>query len=290
MKRTALVAVLLVCASVASAAPADLASAESRYAKLDAHRVHYKSIGSGAEAVVLVHGWASDMNFWREQARAFASRGRIIAIDLPGHGGSDKPEIAYTQELFARAIDAVLRDAGVERAVIVGHSMGAVAARQFCRVAPKKVKGIVAVDGALWMPVENAPAVIAMAMPLKTPEYRQTAERFVVGFMAGKLPEADQEAIRATVGATPQHVMIGAMESMGDPAVWKEDPIEAPVLIINAKNGLWPADYEAKVRAFAPDLEYHALPDVGHFLMLERPDLVNPLLEAFLVKRGVICE
>ncbi|MHB0972406.1 MAG: alpha/beta fold hydrolase [Thermoanaerobaculia bacterium] len=108
--------------------------------------------------------------------------------------------------------------------------------------------------------------------------------------MAGKLPAADQEAIRATVGATPQHVMIGAMESMGDPAIWKEERIDAPVLVINAKNGLWPADYEAKVRAFAPNLEYHAIPDVGHFLMMERPDLVNPLIEAFLVKRGVIRE
>lgn len=290
MWRSALVVILLGSASAALAAPVDFASAESRYAKLDGHRVHYKSLGSGAEAVVLVHGWASDMNFWREQVRAFAPRGRVIGIDLPGHGGSDKPEIAYTQELFARAIDAVLVDADVERAVVVGHSMGAVAIRQLCRVAPKKVKGIVAVDGALWMPVENAPAVIAMAKPLRTPEYRETAETFVVGFMAAKLPEADQEAIRATIGATPQHVMIGAMESMGDPAIWKEDRIEAPVLIINAKNGLWPADYEAKVRAFAPDLEYHAIPDVGHFLMLERPDLVNPLIEAFLVKRGVIRE
>lgn len=290
MWRSALVVILLGSASAALAAPVDFASAESRYAKLDGHRVHYKSLGSGAEAVVLVHGWASDMNFWREQVRAFAPRGRVIGIDLPGHGGSDKPEIAYTQELFARAIDAVLVDADVERAVVVGHSMGAVAIRQLCRVAPKKVKGIVAVDGALWMPVENAPAVIAMAKPLRTPEYRETAETFVVGFMAAKLTEADQEAIRATIGATPQHVMIGAMESMGDPAIWKEDRIEAPVLIINAKNGLWPADYEAKVRAFAPDLEYHAIPDVGHFLMLERPDLVNPLIEAFLVKRGVIRE
>ncbi|MHB9001938.1 MAG: alpha/beta fold hydrolase, partial [Thermoanaerobaculia bacterium] len=69
MWRSALVVFLLGSASVVSAAPVDFASAESRYAKLDGHRIHYKSLGGGTEAVVLVHGWASDMNFWREQVR-----------------------------------------------------------------------------------------------------------------------------------------------------------------------------------------------------------------------------
>ena len=49
---------------------------------------------------------------------------RALLVDLPGHGQSEKPDVAYTQERFARAIEAVMRHAGVERAVLLGHSMG----------------------------------------------------------------------------------------------------------------------------------------------------------------------
>ena len=74
----------------------------------------------------------------------------MLALDLPGHGESDKPQqLAYTMDLFANAIDAVMRDAKVERAVVMGHSMGTPVARQFYRKYPQKTLGIVIVDGGL---------------------------------------------------------------------------------------------------------------------------------------------
>ena len=83
------------------------------------------------------------MNFWRMQVPAFETKSRVIAIDLPGHGRSDKPQIDYTMDLFARAIDAVLRDAKVDRAVLVGHSMGVPVVRQFYRKYPEKTRALV---------------------------------------------------------------------------------------------------------------------------------------------------
>src|ERR1044071_10516349 len=133
---------------VASAA-AFAADGESQYAKLDGARIHYKSYGKGKDALVLIHGWGSNLTFWRDQIPEFAKRNRVIALDLPGHGESDKPQIAYTMDLFANAIDAVLRDAKVDRAVVVGHSMGTPVARQFYRKYPQKTLEIVIVDGAL---------------------------------------------------------------------------------------------------------------------------------------------
>ena len=87
--------------------------------------------------VVFVHGWSCSLGVWRLQARAFAARVRALFVDLPGHGASDVPDGACTQDLFARAIDAVLRDAGAARdAVIVGHSNGVITARHFYRLLP----------------------------------------------------------------------------------------------------------------------------------------------------------
>ena len=69
------------------------------------------------------------MTTWHFQVPAFADQARVILIDLPGHGQSDKPKIDYSMDLFARAIDAVLKEAGVEKVVLVGHSMGVAVAR-----------------------------------------------------------------------------------------------------------------------------------------------------------------
>jgi pimeloyl-ACP methyl ester carboxylesterase len=73
----------------------------------------------------------------------------LIAVDLVGHGKSDKPHVRYTMEVFARSIDSVLTDAKIKRAVLVGHSMGTPVVRQFLRLFPEKTAGLVIVDGAL---------------------------------------------------------------------------------------------------------------------------------------------
>src|SRR5215211_4729672 len=98
---------------------------ESKYAMLDGAKIHYQSYGgNGKDAFVLVHGWSSNLEAWGHQIPDLARRSRVIALDLPGHGKSDKPQLTYTMDHFAAAIDAVMRDAKVERAVLLGHSMG----------------------------------------------------------------------------------------------------------------------------------------------------------------------
>src|ERR1700730_1422539 len=69
---------------------------ESRHASLDGTRIHYQSYGKGREALVLIHGWSCNLDYWRDQIPDFQKRSRVIAIDLPGHGQSDKPEIVYS--------------------------------------------------------------------------------------------------------------------------------------------------------------------------------------------------
>ena len=97
---------------------------EAHYASMDGIRIYYQSYGKGSEGLVLIHGWSCNLDVWPDQVSDFRKRTRVIAVDLPGHGQSDKPAVPYTMDLFARAIDAVLRDAGVKQAVLVGHSMG----------------------------------------------------------------------------------------------------------------------------------------------------------------------
>lgn len=120
----------------------------------DGAKVHYESFGKGTDAVVFIHGWTCDLTFWRGQAPVYEKH-RSLLIDLPGHGQSAKPEVAYTQERFARAVEAVMRDAGVQRAVLVGHSVGGPVALTFLRLFPAKTRGLVLVDARIPSPPKD---------------------------------------------------------------------------------------------------------------------------------------
>src|SRR5690606_18420064 len=100
------------------------------------------------KALVLVHCWTCNVEFWRDTYNAFPGY-RVIAMDLPGHGKSDKPRTDYTMEYFAKAVDAVMKGAGVKQAVLVGHSMGSPIIRRYYELYPKKTIGLVIVDGSL---------------------------------------------------------------------------------------------------------------------------------------------
>src|SRR5664279_2293303 len=91
--------------------PDPLDAAPSRFATADGAQVHYKSLGDPAAktAVVFIHGWSCDMTAWRAQAPAFEGKARMLFVDLPGHGKSDRPAVDYTMERFADAVDTVLK-------------------------------------------------------------------------------------------------------------------------------------------------------------------------------------
>ncbi|MEW6210851.1 MAG: alpha/beta hydrolase, partial [Acidobacteriota bacterium] len=259
------------------------------FAKLDGSRVHYRNYGQGDEALVFIHGWTCDMSFWGGQWYPFQRLKRVILIDLLGHGKSDKPQIAYSMDLFARAVKAVLDDAKVKRAVLVGHSMGTPVIRQFYRKYPNETAALVIVDGGLRA-FGDKKMMDAFIAPLRGPNYGEAAGRFVDSMLAPIASQKLREEIKRSMLNTPQHVAVSAMEGMADPAVWSEDKINVPVLAILAKSPFWPADNEKIFRSIAPDLEYQMMDGVSHFLMMEKPDEFNRALATFLVKIKFINE
>jgi pimeloyl-ACP methyl ester carboxylesterase len=260
---------------------------ESRYAKLEGARVHYRSYGKGDEALVLIHGWGSNLDFWRDSIPDLAKRNRVIAIDLPGHGQSAKPKLTYSMDLFARAVDAVLRDAKVKRAVLVGHSMGTPVARQFYRKYPEKTLGIVIVDGAL----RNFPdkkLLDGLIAGLRGPNYKETGKQMFAAMAGPNLSAANQERIQTSFQNTPQSVLVSAMEGMANEAIWGHDKINVPVLAIMAKSPFYPADTEQFYHSIAPNLDFQVWEGVGHFLMMEKPTEFNAAVITFLNKNALL--
>src|ERR1019366_5205615 len=234
------------------------------------------------------HGWSCDLTSWRAQVPAFDGKARMLLVDLPGHGKSDRPAIDYTMERFARAVEAVMKDAGVERALLVGHSMGTPVIRQFWRLFPQKTLGLVAVDGALRSYFKDAGAVDKFTAMFSGPDFPKTIDGFLNSTFVASTPEAVKADVRKMASGATQAVAVSAMRGQFDPAIWKDDPIGVPLQVIVAKSPIWNADYFAYVRTLNPSAEIHEIPDAGHFVMMEKPGEVNALLLAFAAKTGAI--
>ncbi len=243
--------VLAICFSgdVAAGADEKPVKTESHFARLGTNRIHYLTYGQGINTIVFIHGWACNAGFWREQVPVFQEKAKLVLIDLPGHGESDKPETDYTMDYFADAVIAVMRDAKVEKATLVGHSMGAPVICKVYAKAPERIAGLVAVDGFMRRPKVNAEQAENMAAPYRKPEYR-----------VFNLKQA----------------------------AWDLAKVDVPVMSINAKSPMWTESYEKYVRSLWPNTEYRLLEGTGHFVMLEKPSEFNSTLMEMLTKFDLV--
>jgi pimeloyl-ACP methyl ester carboxylesterase len=277
-----MLAALSVLATTASTAIAQPIVSESKFVDVDHLKVHYTNYGKGDVAALFVHGWACDETVWAEQPPAFAEKIRVITVDLPGHGQSDKPQtVEYNKDLYTSAIDGVAKDAGVKSLVLVGHSNGAPFVREYYRKFPDKVKALVVVDGPLHAMFDRD-TMEKFVVPLKGDNYPQAAGRVIAGMTSSVKEPALQEKIRRLMLKTPQHVAVSEFEATADEDLWKADKIDIPVLMIMAKQPAWSPEYEQFVRGLIPKLDYQVWPNVSHFLMMEKPREFNAAVLKFL--------
>ncbi len=256
---TITVAVLLLSLTCASAQtpikPTNSVSlGQSHFVSFGTNKIHYVTSGKGNSTIVFVHCWAGNSGFWREQVPVLADKARLVLIDLPGHGQSDKPHIQYTMDFFASAVLTVMRDADVDKVTLIGHSMGTPVICRVYKQAPEKVAALVAIDGILRkpkMPAEQAEKFIAT---FRAPEYRENTRQGMGAMFPVPGTEALRDQVVSELLATPQYVMLGAMEGMfgGDQPDWDVKKATVPVIVIDAPNPMWTDEYKDYVRSLSP--------------------------------------
>ena len=258
------------------------ATAPVRAASVDGLEIHSSSAGAGP-TLVFVHGWTCDASSWNGQVDAFAKQYRVITLDLPGHGQSESPRDGkFSMDLFARAVEAVRSEAGAERIVLVGHSMGAPVIRQYARLYPDRVAGLVAVDGPLDMRGFPPPQLGQGPPPMTGSAGLQMRETLIRSmFVADTAPTLQEHILKMMLGA-PEATATGAMAAMFDPGLRSTDVIRAPALAVVAGTAQLPD--VATTRELYPNFEAKQLAGTGHFLMMEKPSEFNRELTAFLTK------
>lgn len=275
----------LVVASACRSTPADQPRPE---ALLDGRAVHYVERGSGEPAIVLVHGWCCDSWFWRPQLEGLAEHARVVAVDLPGHGMSAPPARPFSMDLYADAIASVLDALDVRAAVLVGHSNGVPAVRQFYRRYPQRTRALVLVDGLLRPWTTDEDQIEALLDTFRGEGWHDAVRGFAEGMPAPTL-SADQRAqIVERMLATPRDTALGGLEASFDRAIWTEDPIDVPVLCLMARAPYSGPENEELVRRLAPRSEYRVVDGVGHFVQLEAPEVCEEALLGFLARQGIL--
>ena len=275
------VAVAVVIAALGcSKTPASIKELPSAYVRMDSVKVHYKACGCGDKTVVFVHGFGCGMYSWERQYEGLkGAKGlRMIFIDLPGFGGSDKPRVEYTLQFFADAVNAVMAAEKVDSAVFVGHSLGTPVCRQVLLTGGKGA--LCDIDGVYCFysePVspEYEAAIEAFAASFEGEACRANIEGFVTSLAGPGTPASITEYAMSTMPLTPEYVASSTMRNLVERKWWTGEPILAPAKIICTQNsGLDPGNKE-KMAALYPRMDYIELTTCGHFIQMEQPELVN---------------
>lgn len=270
---------------------------EGEVLRLPGGDLHIKIDGAaGAPPLVLLHGFGGSIAWWARLTPILTRRFRVISIDLPGHGGSEKHAGDYSTAALARQVGRALDRLGIDRAAVAGQSMGGLVAILLADLRPKLIERLVLLDAPLEYHFQQLNTVARVAfMPVLGPALRALAtERTLarglsIVFAPGFPVPADlvRDSKRMTWRSFKQSDDGQDRLLQGTPPLRERvAALGIPVRVIwGADDRLWPI--EAADGYFGLDnVEVLSLDGVGHTPMLEAPDKTAELIGAFAAPPG----
>lgn len=264
------------------------------------HDVRYFRAGEGP-ALLLVHGMAGSAATWKSVLPRLARDYTVIAPDLLGHGKSDKPRTDYSLGAFAAGLRDLLVAQGIERATVVGHSLGGGIAMQMAYQHPERVERLVLVgSGGLGREVSPVLRLLTLPgaeylMPLLFTSYsREIGNRISMMLRRGGLrAPAVEETWRAYVSLTQSEnraAFVKTLRSVIDisgQSVSAHDRLylasHMPTLIMwGERDQIIPVDHAYDAQEAMPGSRLEIFPESGHFLHSEEPDRFIRVLREFL--------
>ena len=263
----------------ASAAPApDPGEGPRLTLSPDNVHIEYRVLGHGEPAVILIHGWACDANYWNEQFDALKSRYTVVAVNLAGHGGSASNRTDWSIANYAADVAAVARQLPNPRLVLVGHAMGATVALAATPLIGSRVIGIIAVDAlrSVGQPPLAPREVEQRVAPFRADFVGETRKLVSESLFPRNANRVLVQKVAYDMSLEPPAVAVPSLQALLSLDLAALLPaIHVPVYAINSD--LLPTD-AARIRKSIPNFTLDVLEHSGHFLMLEDPARFNPLL------------
>ena len=244
----------------------------------DGVHIDYRVWGHGEPAVVLIHGWSCDENYWSAQVEALKAKYTVVGINLAGHGASERNRSDWSMGNYGEDVATVVRQLQNRQVVLVGHSMGADVALEATRRIGDRVIGIIAVDSlkSIGLPPMKPQEIERHLAPFRDHFIEATRDYVTKTMFAPGADPAFMQKVAYDMSLEPPEVAIPSMQSLlaMDFTTLLPD-IHVPVYAINSD--LSPTD-EARIRKSLPQFKADVLEHTGHFLMMEVPQRFNPVL------------
>jgi epoxide hydrolase 4 len=267
-------------------------------------RMHYVTQGNGP-LIVLLHGFPEFWYSWRYQIPFLAERGyTVVAPDLRGYNDTDKPRTGYDVPTLLRDIAGLIKGLGQEKAIIIGHDWGGVLAWAFAMSYPQMTERLI---------VMNAPHPQAMQRAFRTLKQLRKSW-YIFAFQLPWLPENAllrnnaYEIGRMLKGAAvqksafPNEVLATYQEAMSKPGAMTaalnyyrqliRHPLRSaknyasigvPTLLIWGEQDIaLGIELTYGLEQWVPNIQIKRIPDSGHWVQQEKPELVNTLIAEFL--------
>jgi 3-oxoadipate enol-lactonase len=249
-------------------------------ARAGSMQIAYDSTGTGNPALVLIHGAFEDRSYFGPQLAYFSGRRRLVSLDLRGHGQSSVP-LEVTIDDFAADVIAVADKAGLESAVLCGHSMAGVVALKVALDRPHLVHGVAMIEGTVLFPDHVRQAGLTSLVPALAGERWFEALR---GYFSSRIfdpqdPEELTQRVLADARRThPEFARTFFACLLSSDYAAELESVRCPLLYIHAKT---PTDLQ-RLRELRPDAMIGQVVGSGHYPMLTVPGQVNTMLDRFL--------
>ena len=241
----------------------------------------YADVGDSEDVLVLIHGWGCDHTTLMRQQMFFSGLHRVVNVDLRGHGESDSPQQTYSVESFADDVAWLCNALQIQRAVIVGHSMGGAVALETALRVPKLVRAVCLIDTAFQASPELFQLLAPLLPGLQGSEY-DVVYREIMKALSLPSDLVEMESVLDVLPRAPQHVLLSSLEQHMEAHDFARAAIASgsmPVAYIGAAH---PLANRRSLQGLIPKLSIGQTLGSGHFAPWIVHEQVNAMLSRFL--------
>jgi pimeloyl-ACP methyl ester carboxylesterase len=254
--------------------------------------MHYEDVGSG-EPLVLIMGFGGDHMAWALQMADFSVRHRLIVFDNRGVGQTDAPDHPYTTRMMAGDALGLMDALGIDRAHVLGVSMGGMIAQELALASPERVRSL-HLAGTFGRPDAYMLALNSAWREMRIGLGRESTLRALGLWLFSPTTYAERpeliEALLQNSLANPYPQSLAGFLRQGE-AVAAHDALErlsairCPTLVSVAEDDiLVPPRFAREIVARIEDAELRLVTTAGHGYFLERPDVFNELSLDFIAR------
>lgn len=254
-------------------------------------RISYRAWGKpDGQGVILVHGGAAHAGWWDHIAPFLAAEHRVVAIDLSGHGDSDRRAV-YSLEAWADEVLTVASRESVGRPVIVGHSMGGFVGLTAAKLHGDSVRGVVAIDSPVREISPEAKTWLASNPTMPDQKVHPDHQAVIARFRTLPEDEAGLEYVRRHIAEQSVREVEGGWSWAFDPQIFvsaqmePEDLAEAgcEVALVRGERGMATTDItESVAEILGGHVPVTLVPDAGHHIMFDQPIALIALLQTLI--------